>query len=64
MSQNKYLTGMANVIIDKNTGLAMEYRQNFEKPEHGPVQVKPFANELVSMEQVIGGRVDGLNNIC
>ena len=50
---------MANVIIDKDTGVAMEYRQLIKNTKLRLVWIRFFANEIDRPSQRVGGRVEG-----
>ena len=57
VTQPKYLTRMANAIIDEDTRVSMEYIHLIKIPKHRPVWVKSFANDIGLISQGVDGRV-------
>ena len=52
---------MENAIIDKDKGLAMEYRKLIKNPKHIPGSVKYFTNEIDHQAKGFGEIMDATN---
>jgi len=59
----KLLCGMANAILDKQTGELLEYRHLINRPEHRETWRHSYGNEIGRLAQGIPGRVEGTNTI-
>ena len=54
---------MANTIIDEDTGVFVYYRQMNKIPKLRPFWIKYFVNEMGSLSQGVGIRVEGKETI-
>ena len=59
MTQNDYLTKMANVVIDDDTGKESNYRQLSQYPKHQKIWKQSFANKIERLSQGSGGCMEG-----
>ena len=59
MTQNDYITKMANMIIDDDTGKELNYRQLSKNAKHQKIWKQYFANKIGRSPQGAGGCMEG-----
>ena len=59
VTNQDYMTRMANEIIDGDVVFSMENRHMIRIPKHKPVWFKSISNEIDRLSQGVGGRVEG-----
>ena len=57
LAQRKFPKEIISAVLDKDTGLLMEYQNLMKNPKYRPLYHNPYAKEIRGLSQVILGFV-------